>query len=124
MAITPTATSVTNITQNRTDVLTRVISAATGFIDGSFQAKNTSLCRKNLLIFSFLLTNLTTAISKEDENNTVYYSTRLLKYMHPCLYHCYFAEKETEATYNQYLTINSEEDIYYNALYKTGQMVN
>jgi len=38
MATTPTVTvaNITNITQNRTDILTRVISFATGFIDGSF----------------------------------------------------------------------------------------
>ncbi|CDW83524.1 UNKNOWN [Stylonychia lemnae] len=113
----------TNIT-NRTDPLSRFISVMTGFVDGSFQAKNTSLCRKNLLKVSNLLNNLTTAVQKTDENNTVYYSTRLLKYMHPSLFHCYYAEKEAENTLNQYLEINSGEDISYNALYKTGQMVN
>lgn len=65
---------------------------------------------------------MSAAIDNNDENNTVYYSTRALKYFNPSLFHCYFAAKETFLTLETYLSINSEKDINYNLMYKTGQM--
>lgn len=108
MATGPLAATAANASMpNRTDFFTRIISASTGFVDGSFKAKNISLCRMNLITFANIMQNLSKAVSDGNENRTLYYSTRALKYMHPCLFHCYYAERETEATYHQYLQINS-----------------
>lgn len=94
--------------KNRTDPFSRFISSVTGFIDGGFQARNTSLCRKNMIVFANIMNKLSESIYWEDENNTVYFSTRALKYVHPCMFHCYFSGKETVQTLNEYLMINSE----------------
>jgi hypothetical protein len=84
---------------NKTDTFSRGISAFTGLLDGSFNAKNITLCRNSLILFSSSISNLSIAISNNDQNNTVYYSTRALKYTHPSLFHCYYAGKETYTTY-------------------------
>eukprot|EP00347_Sterkiella_histriomuscorum_P009733 403340092 len=107
---------------NRTDIFSRLISSFTGFVDGSFRAKNISMCRASLILFANSIQNLSTAISANNENRTVFYATRALKYVHPSAFHCYYSGKETAATYQQYREINSPKDVSYNAIYKTGQM--
>lgn len=62
------------------------------------------------------------AINKSDENNTVYFATRALKFFHPSAFSCYYSGRETYETYLQYRAINSGKDVSYNSLYKTGQM--
>ena len=102
--------------------MTGSISAFTGFIDGSFKAGNTSYCRKNLLKESYSVSNLTEYIDNVNERKIVYYSTRMLKYMHPSLYHCYYAGKETYEAYAMYQELTSARDILYNLVYQTGSM--
>ena len=119
--VTNTTTSTKNLTNN-TSVFSRVISGFTGFVDGSFNAKNITNCRNSLFLFVASLQNMSTAINNNDENNTVYYSTRALKYFHPSAFACYYSGKETYETYVQYSEINNPKDVSYNAMYKTGQM--
>jgi hypothetical protein len=94
-------------TPNRTDPIAIAISIFTGFVDGSFQAKNVSACRKNMLLEANILRMLSDEIRDEDENRTVYLLTRLLKHLHPSMFHCYYSGKETVATFNKYMEINS-----------------
>jgi hypothetical protein len=58
----------------------------------------------------------------KNENDTVWFSTRILKWFHPSIYHCYYAGKETYISFYRYLTITSYKDILYNMIYKTGKM--
>jgi len=103
--------------------VTQGISIFTGFIDGSFRAGNTSFCRKNLKLFTAYFSNTTDAIMvTKNENRTVWYLTRVLKYMHPSSFHCYFAGKETYLSFYKYLTATSVKDLMYNVVYKTGKM--
>lgn len=44
------------------DVITTGISIFTGFIDGSFRARNTSFCRKNLKLYTGSFSNASDAI--------------------------------------------------------------
>lgn len=105
------------------DYITSGISIFTGFIDGSFRAGNTSSCRKSLKLYTGSFSNATDAIfDYRDENQTVWYLTRTLKYMHPSAFHCYYAGKETSTSFYHYLTATSWKDIMYNVVYKTGKM--
>jgi hypothetical protein len=74
----------------------------------------------NLMVLSRIFLDLSYYISVNNENRTVYYSSRALKYMHPSLFHCYYAGKETWLTFLSYLDLNSAKDISYNMMYKTG----
>ena len=94
----------------------------TGFFDGSFRASNTSYCRKNLYLMTRSFANATIMWSKKDENQTVWFFTRTLKWFHPSLFHCYYAGKETYLSFYKYLTGTSWKDILYNLVYKTGNM--
>ena len=105
------------------DYITTGISIFTGFVDGSFRARNTSSCRKSLKLYTGSFSNATEAIFDDrDENKTVWYLTRTLKYMHPSAFHCYYAGKETSISFYHYLTATSWKDIMYNVVYKTGKM--
>lgn len=46
-------------------------------------------------------------IADNNENRTVYLLTRVLKHLHPTLFHCYYSGKETYETMLLYLQINS-----------------
>ena len=105
------------------DYVTMFVSALSGFIDGSFNAQNTSLCRRSLLYLSRSTSNATKSILAGNENRTVYYSTRILKWMHPSAFHCYYAGKETIDTIRRYLRVNSWKDVMYNLVYKMGQIL-
>ena len=105
---------------NYTDSISIGISIFTGFIDGSFQAGNVSLCRSNMMLEAHIFELLHTAIVNSDANRTVYLATRVLKHMNDSLFYCYYSGKETYTTMNEYLKINSAADINYNLLYKTG----
>jgi hypothetical protein len=65
---------------------------------------------------------MTIAVGQSNENNTVWFTTRVLKYFHPSAFHCYFAGKETYTSFRKYLTETSWKDIMYNLVYKTGLM--
>ncbi|TNV73762.1 hypothetical protein FGO68_gene5605 [Halteria grandinella] len=67
--------------------------------------------------------NMTLAISDSDQNETIWYSTRMLKFLHPSLYHCYYAGKQTYLSALTYSSKTRFNDIAYNLLYKSGQMV-
>jgi hypothetical protein len=88
-------------------------------VDGSFKAGNTSSCRKNLKLFTGSFTNATIS---NDTNSTVWFYSRVLKYMHPSAFHCYFAGKETYMSFEKYIKETSKKDIWYNIIYKTGKM--
>ncbi len=103
--------------ENPNDYLTFSISIFTGFIDGAFNAPNTSYCRASLLKFSGALENTTEGVKDRDENDTVWYSTRMLKYFHPSAFHCYYAGKEAYLTAELYVEITSWKDIMYNLIY-------
>lgn len=60
-----------------------------------------------LLKENYALGNLTVALEDDNENYTVWYSTRMLKYMSPSLYHCYYAGKETYNAYVMYEQIDT-----------------
>lgn len=77
------------------DYVTLGISVFTGFLDGSFRAGNTSSCRKALKFMTGSFANATVSLIALNENRTVWYSTRVLKYLHPSCFHCYYAGKET-----------------------------
>jgi hypothetical protein len=47
---------------NKTDSFSRFISAFTGFVDGSFNAKNITLCRNSLILFGSSLYNMSIGI--------------------------------------------------------------
>lgn len=105
------------------DYVTTVISLFTGFVDGSFRASNTSSCRKSLKLYTASFSNATRALFVDgNENATLWYWTRVLKYTHPSAFHCYFAGKETGVTFYQYASFTSAKDIGYNVVYKTGKM--
>jgi len=73
-------------------------------------------------MFTGSFSNATDAIFEtKNENYTVWYLTRVLKYMHPSSFHCYFAGKETYLSFYKYLTATSWKDIMYNVVYKTGK---
>jgi len=128
MARAPYAQAKTKVQQsapavlNYTDSLSIGISIFTGFVDGSFQAGNVSACRQNMMLEAHIFELLHTAIVNDDANRTVYLATRALKHMNDSLFYCYYSGKETYTTMTEYLQINSAADIYYNLLYKTGQM--
>lgn len=67
--------------------------------------------------------NMTISLIKNNENDSVWYSTRVLKYFHPSIFHCYYAGKETVISFTKYLSITSWKDILYNVIYKTGYMI-
>jgi hypothetical protein len=102
------------------DYVTYGISLFTGFLDGSFKAANTSACRSSLKKITGSFANMTLAVKDDDQNETVWYSTRVLKYFHPSLFHCYFAGKETYLSFESYIFNASLKDILYNLIYKTG----
>lgn len=88
---------------NRTDPVSIGISGMTGFLDGAFQAPNTSYCRVSLILFSSSLENFLIAYENRNENFTVWYATRALKYMHPSLFHCFYSYVEAYETIQSYL---------------------
>ena len=111
-----------NNSVNRTDPVSRSISGVTGFIDGAFQAPNTSYCRVSLILFSSSLENFLIAYEHRNENYTVWYATRALKYMHPSLFHCFYSVQEAYETIQSFMQIDNYRDITYNLIYKTGQI--
>ncbi len=74
------------------------VSAFTGFLTGSFGVEKSINCRESIMILSEYISKSVTAILNVDEERIVYYSTRVLKYVHPSLYYCYYAGKDTYET--------------------------
>ena len=107
---------------NKTDYFKLIVSAFTGFVDGSFNAQNISGCRAAVTKLTQAMINTTLALESHDNNRSLYYSTRILKWTHPSLYHCYYAGKETYLSFEGYITLDSYKDITYNVVYKTGLM--
>lgn len=106
-------------------VLSKFIYIITGFIDGAFKAANTSYCRSSLVKMQNSATKLyTLGVEKKSVNNTVYYSTRIVKYIHPVLFHCYYAGKETYLSFLSYLALNSITTVIFNIIYKTKPLFN
>lgn len=105
------------------DVASALISIVTGFFDGSFRATNTSLCRSSLKKLTGSFGNMSLALYERDQNQSVWYTTRVLKFMHPSGFHCYYAGKETYTSFSKYLSTTSWKDILYNVVYKTGLMM-
>lgn len=96
------------------------VSAFTGFLDGSFAAEDSNDCRINIMVLSEYIGKTFKAIQEANEENILYYSTRVLKYTHPSLYYCYYAGKETIVMGYQYATGTSYQEIIYNLIYKTS----
>ena len=67
--------------------------------------------------------NMSLAIYEKNENRSVWFTTRVLKYMHPSAFHCYYAGKETYISFSNYLMTTTFKDIVYNLVYKTGLMI-
>jgi hypothetical protein len=87
----------TNLNQpNVTDTSARTISAITGFLDGAFQAPNTSYCRMSLILMSSSMQNFIIAFDERNQNFTVWFATRILKYVNPVLFHCFYMGVEAE----------------------------
>jgi hypothetical protein len=99
------------------------ISVITGFMDGSFRATNTSLCRISLQLITGSFANATLSHQAQNENLTVWFGTRVLKYLNPSLFHCYYAGKETVITIETYYETTTWRDIVYNLIYKSGQVL-
>ena len=120
---TTTANRVTLDWSSPQDYVSTAISLFTGFVDGSFRASNTSSCRKSLKLYTSTISNATQALFfDQNENATLWYWTRVLKYTHPAAFHCYFAGKETGVSFYRYASYTSVKDIGYNVVYKTGKM--
>jgi hypothetical protein len=66
---------------------------------------------------------MTIALAKKDQNMTIWYSTRVLKYFHPSFFHCYYAGKETYESGLTYISNTTFNDIGYNLIYKSGQII-
>jgi hypothetical protein len=100
----------------------KAVSIIAGFLDGSFNASNTSYCTAYLKLFGGSIVNYTE--STGDLNEEVWYGTRVLKYFHPTGFHCYYTYQETDIAIMEYLQLNSVGDILHNLIYKTGLMFN
>ena len=83
------------------------MAVAMGFIDGGFNSVNSSYCSYSFLNLETDIANITSNISSSDLNKTVYYSSQLLKLLHPFAYHCYFTGKESYYAAKRYLQITS-----------------
>ena len=93
------ATTAKPVYLNNTSAFSRIISGFTGLVDGSFKAKNITNCRNSLILLAGSLQNMSIAMNNSDENNTVYFATRGLKYFHPSAFACYYSGRETYETY-------------------------
>ena len=110
-------------TKKVSDIFSKSIYIVTGFIDGSFNASNTSYCRSSLVSFESSMQNLYTAsVQNKSVNSSVFYGSRILKYFHPSTYHCYYAGKETYTAFSKYMVLNSINNVFDNMIYKTGQV--
>ncbi len=107
---------------NPNDYVTSAISAVTGFFDGSFRAPNTSYCRSSLNNMTKAFTNFTLAFLNLDQNGTLWYGTRVMTWVYPSAFHCYYAGKETYISFYTYTTQTTLKYIFYNLVYKTGNM--
>lgn len=70
-----------------------------------------------MFLFAGALENTTYGVIDRNENDTVWFSTRMLKYFHPSAFHCYYAGKEAYLAAEMYLYITSTKDLLYNLVY-------
>jgi hypothetical protein len=83
------------VESNSLNNVTKFIAAVTGFFWGGFDAPSSLNCKRAANVFYYTSLDYAWAVKTENKDRQLWYATRMLQDLHPFVFNCYYAGKQS-----------------------------